>query len=115
MATDRIICWQDVTPSVNEIAVALADYMGDDIGRVQWNDDSRWYVFLPGESSHPQQRLLPGGPTVTMRIERDFEVVPGSDSLSVITRDQSPLVQAIADGFVKFAVAFWKARLEEEG
>lgn len=114
MALDRIIQWGKYVPCNDEITMVLEDYMGEGIGCVQWDDKSRWYVFLPGKSSHPQRRLLPGGPTVTMREERDFEVIPCADHLAVITRDQSPLVQAIADGFVKFVVTFWKAQLEED-
>ena len=113
MALNRIVRWQDTVPTTDEIATVLEDYIGEGIGSVQWDKESHWYVFLHGKSSHPQQRLLPVGPAVTMREQRDFEVILGTNYMVIFTDDQSPLVQAIADGFVKFAITFWNGKLAD--
>lgn len=113
MAQDQFIYWREYTPVFHEIASALVDYVGDDIGGVEWQKDgNRWFVTFKGGSSSPSENL--GYPDVTMREERWFEVYLGDDHIDVITRDQSPLIQAIADGFVKWALRFWKASDNKE-
>jgi hypothetical protein len=114
LAFDRFVLWRDKKPSKEDIGTALFDYIGH-LGNVGWSDDGRrWFVTFQGKSSHPQEHLLQGGPTVTMREERVFEVYLGDVHINVATRDQSPLVNAIADGFVRFAVEFWKARYQQD-
>lgn len=114
MAMDRFIYWQEQRPTKEAVEQALHDYVGKGLGHVMWeSDQSRWYVLLNGNSSHPLQTIAPNtGAHVTMRDERWFEVCWGERNIDIISRAQDPITMAIADGFQDFCVRHWAARLE---
>jgi hypothetical protein len=111
MAHDRFIYFNDrPVPDARkdyELWTFLEDFMGE-AGTVVWNwDQSRFYIRLDGNVSHPARRITEHGKSRQMFIGEDrgnprnrwIEVFVG-DHIDVITRDMDPFTSAVADGLV---------------
>ena len=120
MSRDRIIYF-DKAPSREEVQHTLRDYLGmpssSSIDCEQGGERCHFMVCLPGANTHPASGL-PSDPTrvepeklkAMYGGERWFEISLGDKSMDVITRQQDPLVNAIADGYAQWAAFWWKGR-----
>lgn len=111
MALDRFIYWQDTKPSRDEVTTALSRFMGK-LGTTEEKDD-RIYVLIPGEPDHPFTDRYRDEERINPRGGRWIEVVFGEDCIDVLTRDQDPLTNAIAESFATSCAKWWRARLED--
>ncbi|MBI4437334.1 hypothetical protein HY631_00020 [Candidatus Uhrbacteria bacterium] len=121
MATDRWISWQVRRPTQRELWDALEDYIGISqqgmngcLGSVVWNAGAnRWCVRIQGRSSHPLKRIGKPPPPKDLHLpEREIEIFWDDDSIDIITRFSDPVTNAIADGFQKFCLEYWDAKLD---
>lgn len=105
MAIDRIVDWKETVPTREEVTQALLDYMGDFGGKItirgQWTD-----VLLPGKPSDPFRKAHRDD-------DRWFEIFFSDDHISVITRDQDRLTNAIAYGFAVACAQHWQAEYSD--
>lgn len=118
MSSDRFVKWKDHRPTQSDIERALTDYLGEGIGRIEVKrgDPYIWWIIvrINGTPSDPRKHIRPElVHSTSLHQERWFEVIWGEDTLDVLTRNQDPLVCAIADGFVKFCCLYWEAKAAE--
>jgi len=98
MASDRFITWLEKKPTKKVLAEHLSEFFGTGFD-VAWSTD-RWIVSVPG-SPNPTVKWGNDVRPTPYRDERFIEVIPHKE-LDVLTRQADPLVNAIADGLVRF-------------
>lgn len=120
MGLDRWVWWGKAKnsaklPSREDVANILTDFLRG-VGEVEWNSDSERFICnLHGEWSDPAVHVsFPGR---RLRPEEGFrmrwiEVCLSDNCLNIITRQQDPVTEAIADGLAKYFALYWKAKLE---
>jgi hypothetical protein len=116
MAHDRFIHFKGPTrPTREDLGVALEDYLRGVATEVRWDRD-RYFITLAGSGSSPFERL--GERRFAAWREpgyegRFFEVWWREGVVDVITRQQDPLTEIVADGFATLAARFWKGERED--
>jgi hypothetical protein len=112
MAYDRFIKWnpQLPLPEQKRIGEILHQYVSE-IGIVEWKED-RFYVSFKGKGTQPfttkaKEVYNP------YRDERWFEVWIGEEKISVITREQDPITNAIAEGFAALIARYFQGKRED--
>jgi len=98
MALDRFISWLEKKPTKKVLGEHLSEFFGFGLD-MTW-EAGRWIISIPG-APYP---LVKWGEDVRpspFRKERFIEVIPGK-RLDVLTRQADPLVNAIANGLVRW-------------
>lgn len=98
MSSDRFITWLEKKPTRKVLGEHLSEFFGAGFG-VEWRGD-RWIVSIPG-SPNPTVKWGKDVRPTPYREERFVEVIPNKE-LDVLTRQADPLVNAIADGLVRW-------------
>lgn len=93
MSSDRFVTWLEKKPTKKMVEENIAEFFGTGFP-LRWDKD-RWFIFIPGS---PFCQIY--------RQERFVEVIPmkrtSLGNLDVLTRQGDPLVNALADGLVRF-------------
>lgn len=115
MSQDRFVHWQDQRPAVGQVHLVARSYLGE-FAKVMSHDGRRLTITLRGNYSHPLQNI-PGAPHKDVHAElarrsRWIEVYVDPEYVDVITRQQDPATNALADGLAAVLVGWWGGRLE---
>lgn len=114
MAVDRCIFWTKERPTREQLQFVLEDFFSG-IGTVEWvEDQSRWYVTLPGQVRHALARVA--HETIQRLAEwqlanpwkRWIEVFVADDHIDVMTRQHDQITNALAAGFHELVKGFWE-------
>jgi hypothetical protein len=109
MAFDRFVYFKKkAMPKKADLGKALKAYVAG-AGRVYWERD-RFYAVLPGKPSHAVQHKYPM-PKEIHSSERWVEVWLGDNCVDVMTRCADQYTNAVADGFVKICVDYYKGKV----
>jgi len=102
MASDRFVAWTKKFPSHDEVRDALKGYLGD----MATIEEVKHVLFatFSGRSSSPFY--------APFREDRWFEVHMTPHSIDVLTRQQDPLINAIAQGFAELCAHHWEGILK---
>lgn len=116
MATDRFILWEKSKPSPMDVANLLSRYFGTvatdyDHKRHESENGYTWTITLRGAGCHPLSLFNPRLKDV-INEERWIEIWLTDDYMDVMTRQQDPLVNAIAEGFAALIAGYYEAKRE---
>jgi hypothetical protein len=121
MAADRFIYFKkERRPTRDELESVLKNFLGSQVaGEVEWNEQqSRFYVTLPGKTSFPFQDLTDAlrHPFADEKRERWIEVWmdPEDPTIDVMTRGMDEYTNVIANGIVKMLARYWEGEMEDE-
>jgi hypothetical protein len=103
MALDRFIHFGKKQPTREEVDSLLRLFLGEWPSEIVWNPRS-CYITVPGK---------PAEEHILYREERWIEIYIGDKNIDVLTREQDPLVCAIATGLAKYLAHRLRGQLEK--
>lgn len=118
MSRDTWVMFEGEAPAIEVVQLVLEDYVRD-LGNVRWDERQRvLYATLPGKPSDALRRVFPNRQARHWGVdERWFEVsmvgVSDKPVLSIATRSQDDITNAVAENFAKVAAACFQGRVVE--
>jgi hypothetical protein len=116
MSLDRFIHFNEKQPTQEEVKILIRSFLGEWPSEIEWAT-SRFFITVPGK---PGTISVPGELDARdnskhsfYREERWIEVWIGEKNIDVLTREQDPLVCAIATGLAKFLAHRLRGQLEK--
>lgn len=120
MATDRTVSWSLFArrkPTLRDVRRVCEDYVRGTGARV-WFEGDRFYIVLPGTTTHPLRRVAAPPPYEEPERERWIEVwkgvIPGEGRtiVDVMTRCQDEVTNAVARGLAEVFARYWCSKVE---